>query len=867
MTSDERGPSGDEVGSQVFGAPRLPSWLVRRPRLVHALDGGAPLTVVRAPAGGGKTVLLAEWARESSQPSLRAVWVSVSASATSPASFWSEILTRLSDAGLVGPRDVFASGAAALQEVGDVRSFLVRGFAQLGPLTLVLDGADRLDGQAAADLVHVLGAVPRLRAVVASRSTSPFESPAVSLLIDVTVLDGEDLALSVAETAQMLDGDVDAAPGVHRVTDGSPLATRAIRIQRESEGIVDAGQALEPLVVAVVGRLGGRTADFVRATAVADVVPLALARTLSGTDEAAEMLVRIEQLGLGTWTGEPGGAETTFTYTSVVRLALRAELRRTDPERFAALRRQVALWCDANGRPVEALQAATDAGDVTLATTVVRHHWRAFLSEHAGTIRPTVAPLGLVRMRNHPVLIFFTALGYNADRRGRVRAVSLFGLAIAAARVAGPRVPPHERLVLRAIEMIALRLTGRGPAAAHAADDVVRRIEALTDDERATVHDLLSQIYAHTGIVLLYDGRADEAVDAFERGLGEATTDLATLPNLALLAGTHALGGSLRRAMPLVEEARGRAWPEGWIDGYSGSLYQVAEAVLALEVLDVERARTHLDRLERHLETIEHWPLIAQVQASVDLLSVGADAALERLEDTCRFHARRHSSHNVTTAGLTATRALLLVAAGRPDAAVAAVPEKTAEPVLAVALARAQLVAGQPEKALASLARSTGPRRAPVRRQTEHALIEAAALVVTDHEAEAAAALGRAVGLLTVHGLRLPLVLLPALDRARLRDLAARHDMTAAADLLAAPLPDVVPTVEPVPELTPRETVILQEIARTGSITEIAASLFVSTHTVKSQLRTLYRKLGVSGRQAALAVARRRGLLDDVSDA
>jgi len=68
-----------------------------------------------------------------------------------------------------------------------------------------------------------------------------------------------------------------------------------------------------------------------------------------------------------------------------------------------------------------------------------------------------------------------------------------------------------------------------------------------------------------------------------------------------------------------------------------------------------------------------------------------------------------------------------------------------------------------------------------------------------------------------------------------------------------------------VPVLTPRETVILRELARTGSTTEIAERLVVSNHTVKSQLRTLYRKLGVGSRSSALAVARRLGLLDDES--
>ena len=78
--------------------------------------------------------------------------------------------------------------------------------------------------------------------------------------------------------------------------------------------------------------------------------------------------------------------------------------------------------------------------------------------------------------------------------------------------------------------------------------------------------------------------------------------------------------------------------------------------------------------------------------------------------------------------------------------------------------------------------------------------------------------------------------------------------------VLAGPWPEVVPSHGDVPVLTPREAVILRELARTGSTTEIAERLVVSNHTVKSQLRTLYRKLGVPDRGGAIAYALREGL-------
>ncbi len=48
---------------------------------------------------------------------------------------------------------------------------------------------------------------------------------------------------------------------------------------------------------------------------------------------------------------------------------------------------------------------------------------------------------------------------------------------------------------------------------------------------------------------------------------------------------------------------------------------------------------------------------------------------------------------------------------------------------------------------------------------------------------------------------------------------------------------------------------MLEALSRNPSVSGIAAELYVSANTVKSQLRSLYRKLGTSSRDEALAVA------------
>ena len=60
--------------------------------------------------------------------------------------------------------------------------------------------------------------------------------------------------------------------------------------------------------------------------------------------------------------------------------------------------------------------------------------------------------------------------------------------------------------------------------------------------------------------------------------------------------------------------------------------------------------------------------------------------------------------------------------------------------------------------------------------------------------------------------------------------------------------------------LTQRERVVLGEIGENITLEEIAARLWVTRNTVKTQLRSAYRKIGVSTRAEAVAWARAHGI-------
>ncbi|WP_344248528.1 helix-turn-helix domain-containing protein [Isoptericola hypogeus] len=67
-------------------------------------------------------------------------------------------------------------------------------------------------------------------------------------------------------------------------------------------------------------------------------------------------------------------------------------------------------------------------------------------------------------------------------------------------------------------------------------------------------------------------------------------------------------------------------------------------------------------------------------------------------------------------------------------------------------------------------------------------------------------------------------------------------------------------SVMPSATLTRRERVILSNLSEDVTLEQIATKLFVTRNTVKSQVRSVYRKLGVSSRAEAVAWARRAGI-------
>jgi LuxR family maltose regulon positive regulatory protein len=320
--------------------PRFRRGTVRRDRLVRTLvqSGGTPLVVIRAPAGYGKSTLLAQWAERDDRPF---AWIAPEA---------------------VAPGGALEGAARALE-------------ALPSPAVAVLDGAGvEASFDELAAWTRELPAGSQLAIAARGEPALPLGSlRAQGLVIE---LGAAELAMTRREATAMLSmAGVELEPAdlatLLRRTEGWPaalyLAALSIRSGRDPHAAVAAFAGDDRLM-----------ADYLRdeilarlhAPAVAFLLRTSVLTRLSGP--ACDAL--LERAGSGTLlralsrAGIPlvplDHADDEYRHHPLLAEMLRAEQRRRDPLRTADLHRRAGAWLEREGSIEDALGHALAAGDL-----------------------------------------------------------------------------------------------------------------------------------------------------------------------------------------------------------------------------------------------------------------------------------------------------------------------------------------------------------------------------------------------------------------------------------------------------------------------------------------------------------------------
>ena len=375
--------------------PRPQADLVPRPRLAEALDKGMAraLIVVSAPAGFGKTALLADWIREEGK---LAAWLSLDPADNDPARFWRHAAAALDRVRPgIGERVGPLLGPPAPREFTGLVAALINELAgQPGndEILLVLDdyhliGSESVHGSLAFLLEH---RPPGLRLVLATRADPPLPLARLRARGQLTELRAAELRFTTGEAAALLHQATDAdlpSAAVSALTKrtegwavGLHLAALSLRGHPDAAGFVEAFSGSHRYVLDyLAGEVLEQQPEHVRAflleTSVLDRLSGELCETVTGRTDSQAMLEAIERAGLFLMPLDQ--VRVWWRYHQLFADLLRARLRQEQPGKLPGLHRSAAAWCEAHGLVDEAIQHAVAGGDAVWAARLIERHFDA----------------------------------------------------------------------------------------------------------------------------------------------------------------------------------------------------------------------------------------------------------------------------------------------------------------------------------------------------------------------------------------------------------------------------------------------------------------------------------------------------------
>lgn len=880
-------PVGDPFLRTRIALPTKPATYLRRRRLLRHLDRalGTPLTLVNGPAGAGKTLLAADWAAGLGEP---VAWLTVEAGDQRPGVFWAYVLQALRTSGALAPGAVGSPAEATGVDRGLLATLAAELDARGRPVLLVLDEYDRVTATEVAEqlefVLHHAGRAFHLVLVTRTEPLLPLHRYRAAG--ELTEIRAAELAFTPEEAAELLalHGLGVSRPAARALVDrtrgwaaGLCLSALAARESADPERYLKAFEAdrstiADFLLAEVLGGQTAKTQDVLLRTSVLERFSPDLANALTGRTDAEPILVGlhranafVEHLGHSWYRLHP-------LFGEILRAHLRVRLPGLEPE----LHRRAARWLRRRGFLPEALAHGAAAYDWDFTAG-------ALVDELAiGRLFTGLPSDDLTRL--------FSAMGPEARspatdlvRAARDLARCDLDRGLTRLRRAEERLAPEvsapasgaapdravAQLSCALLEALAARLTGcppRAEQAARAADELRRAVPAHLLDEHPELPALL---LTHLGSARLWAGRFAEARAALTAVAGAPGGACTLLPrkesmgHLALLDYLNGWPGRAeRKALAAVSETERAGMPQPAGSG----IERLVLAAVAVDRHELDRAQALLDETASLRSAVrDPVPAAGRALVAARLLLVRgkARAAVEAADPA--VPAVVASPWAAGHEALVASAAQL--AEGRPDEAAEALRGVPGgQPAWAVEAAAIQLAAGRPEAAVDLLdgIHGQGPTGPAV--TVRAALVRAGAAEEAADTATARRLVAQALLDARRERLRRPFLdagawLRPLLATPPLNGLAAgwltpgpprRGDQSGPEPLSSPPVAG---------ELSGRERDVLDRLAGMMSAEEIAADLRVSVNTVKTHLKSVYRKLAVNRRGDAVRRARDLGLL------
>jgi len=848
-----------------FRPPPLPATLIPRPVLHEQLAAGAGqrLTVVVGSAGAGKSVLLAGWA--AGRPPGVTSWLSCDRADADPVRFWAGFIE--------APRAIepgFGADAADLLVMdrtmsADAAASLANDAAKLpAGSAIIVDDFHFAAAAAAPDMTDLVERWPAeiAQLVLASRFDPPLRQHRLRMAGQLSEIRDRDLYFSLTESRDLLGNfgvqvsDADLAL-LHQRSEGWPavlqMAALSLRGTTDPARLARALEVRGPAIAEyfiseVLEQQPADVAQFMLDTSIlTGVLTVDACAAVTGRRDAAAVLRGIDaaQLFLMALDDE----QTSYRYHRLVRRLLHAELRARDRDREQTLHVRAAEWFEATGDTRRATRHFLAAQQTDRALALLQDRVVPYFLHDPGAS----APLDLTLIDPSPLIdapdrllglaANFLLWGDAArggeyldllEQAGKITAESPLAAHFAAMRTF------HYGVTGRLEKCVDMAL------AARAIQDRTR----LTDEWNAAVPLTLIRMYSCLGDLPAVEREAAAAL---------AAPDVAESVKLVMVPGARALAwfesGHLAEAASAAGAAEAEALQLGFSQHFFAVDYLRVLSGLALERRDLDTA----ERLtERVLSITEQRRPLFEFLALLDRAQIWAARGLVRDALTTVGAARQvvTAASPVLLARADEQEALLRLSLGdqrSPAELAGKLPAGRRHLLQAkIALAAGDHPAAQGHLQALALGDLT-PRHALVRQ------VLLAAVAMERGDPAAAGLLGGAVhtarsqGFLNTVITTAPQVTSYLVEHAApLRSDPFIEQLVSAALEVRASQPGAAPSRGlPAEPLTAAEQRVLT-LLPTSTYLQIADTLYISRNTVKTHLRSIYQKLGVASRSAAL---------------
>jgi LuxR family maltose regulon positive regulatory protein len=872
--------------------PPLRPNLISRPRLLDRLESGLSagreLTLISAPAGFGKTTLLAEWAGRTARP---VSWLALEESENDPALFMRYLLESIrKSAESIGP--VLSRLIQSPQPVPpqSLLAPLLNELARVPPFLLVLDDYHLLTAAPVHEIVDFF--IEHLPASVhlalGTREDPPLPLARFRARGKITELREADLRFSLPETAEFLSRSMDldlparAVETLEARTEGwvAGLQLAAFALQKEhaqGEKFLaafsgDHRYVMDYLVVEVLERLPQETRDFLRRTSILDRLSAPLCDAVCEISGSQAVLEQLENSNIFLFPLDP--RREWYRYHRLFAEFLKARLA---PGEEAGLQERAAAWFENNRLPFLAIRHALAAGALSgnyqSAGRLIRLTAEDGIRQgQAQTLLGWLDSLPKDLLNADPELLLYKGWALTLTG-GFPEAADLAARAerdlAGRADCEGVRGKAHLLLAF-------LALMGRMDYSetVRLATLAIGELRGREDQWLPMAYWLLAEPHERMGDIRQAILTLQEARALLPTALSHLFTDLVDM----MLVHDLDLAGRRREALAVCEETiRRRSAPDE--DSSPTSCMMLARrAMLCYESNELARARGYYEETVAYGERFHQEPFVTfarAINAPVILATEGAEAALAALEQAAVL-ARQSGLTDLGT--ILAAQAGIQLRLGRLEPVARWVQEAGCsadeEPQYIrldthLVYARWLLNRGAYAEAGRWLARllpyieGNAMNRPLI---TVH-ILSALLAEKTGNAASVRSHLENALRSAAPEGyIRAFLdeeeLVLDLLARVRNASPAFVDRILSFRDSSPTPRPAAA-AGEPLPEpLSERELEILRLLAKGLSNAQIAQRLVIALATVKRHIQNIYGKLGVNSRTQAVAEGRGKGLIE-----